>query len=69
MVFLKTQLVGTTTSHYVPVEAPEPLMERADLLIENLEQAEYEYELLIEEAESKQRLGTWRSCAGRAGWS
>ena len=56
--FLKTQLTGTTTTHYVPIESPEALVTRMDILTNELDAAEYEYEKLMKEINSMQQLCT-----------
>ena len=56
--FLKTQLTGTTTTHYVPIESPEALVTRMDILTNELDAAEYESEKLMKEINSMQQLCT-----------
>ena len=58
IVFLKTQLIGTTTTRYVPIESPEALLTRMDILANELDAAEYEYEKLMSELDDLQQLCT-----------
>ena len=57
--YLKTQLIGTTSSDFVPVETPEVLTARLDVLAFELEQAEHEYRVLMAQVALKDALGTF----------
>ena len=56
IVFLKTQLQGTTTSYFVPIEGPEVLTARLDVLVSELERAEDEYDKLVSDLKEAQAV-------------
>jgi len=57
IVFYRTQLAGPPAP-FVPPEAPEQIMNRADRMITELEEAELAFAEAIEHLEDKAALGT-----------
>ena len=60
LIFLKTQLLGPTTSTFVPMEATDTLISRMNLFVQAYTTAEEEYQELLDTIDKKEALVEWR---------